>query len=76
MGAQLSSVASSLAADFARLSACGLTSSVQSVDDEGRPSRFSYQRPPSGGGPWIELVDESVRPDLLAWISGERYVIR
>ena len=38
--------------------AAGCVASVEAVDAEGRPTRFAYLRPPSGG-PWIELVDRT-----------------
>ena len=38
--------------------AAGCVASVEAVDAEGRPTRFAYLRPPSGG-PWIELVDKT-----------------
>lgn len=61
-----------LAGATARLRAAGCTASVAAVDPQGRPTRFAYLRPPSGG-PWLELVDEAVKPELLAWIAGEPY---
>ncbi|GAA0828059.1 VOC family protein [Streptosporangium amethystogenes subsp. fukuiense] len=65
-----------LAEGLAGLEASGFTASVQAVDGDGRPTRFGYRRPPSGTGPWIELVDLAVRPQLLAWIEGGGYDVR
>lgn len=63
-----------LDAEFDRLRECGMDSSVRCVDDAGVPQRFSYQRASSvAGGPWVELVDETVRPQLMAWIGGGAY---
>jgi hypothetical protein len=53
----------------AALRAAGCTQVVHAVDDSGNPVRFAYMRAP-GGGPWLELVDESVKPELMAWIEG------
>ena len=64
-----------LAGAFAELSAQGLDTSVQAVDDHGCPIRFSYQRASSESGPWIELVDSSVRPALMAWVTGGSYEV-
>lgn len=58
-----------------RLRAAGCAASVQGLDADGLPSRFTYLRPGAGGGPWIELVDEQVKPELLAWIAGGDYVV-
>lgn len=59
---------SDLAGRVAALRAAGCTEIVHAVDDDGNPNRFAYVRSP-GGGPWLELVDESVRPELMAWIE-------
>jgi len=63
---------SDLRAGTARLMSIPGTAAVRAVDEQGRPSRFAYFRPPSGG-PWLELVEERVRPELSAWIQGEPY---
>lgn len=64
-----------LAGAFAELRSEGLDASVQAVDDHGCPIRFSYQRGASPSGPWIELVDRSVQPALLAWVTGGSYEV-
>lgn len=64
-----------LAGAFAELRSEGLDASVQAVDDHGCPIRFSYQRGASQSGPWIELVDRSVQPALLAWVTGGSYEV-
>lgn len=64
-----------LAAETRRLLEQPGTASVLAVDPMGQPTRFAYLRPPSGG-PWVELVDERVKPDLLAWVAGQVYQVR
>lgn len=65
-----------LAAGFERLRAAGLDASVQAVDEDGEPTRFSYQHAPGGSGaPWVELVDVAIKPQLTDWICGNAYVV-
>jgi hypothetical protein len=42
------------------------------VGADGGPERFAYLRAP--GGQLVEVVDFSIRPQLMAWMRGEKYV--
>ena len=42
------------------------------VGDDGGPARFAYLRAP--GGQLVEIVDETIRPDLTSWFRGEAQV--
>jgi len=55
--------------------ATGLDRRVCAVDEHGDSTRFCYVRSSTSAGPWVELVDASVRPGLLEWVAGGDYVV-
>lgn len=65
-----------LAEGVETLRASGMDACVQAVDADGEPTRFSYQSLRGAAGlPWVELVDEAVKPQLMDWICGNDYVV-